>query len=215
MSKQSQSSPGPVFLGIEAGGTRTLAAAMECVSPTRPLAHHASRITSPCNEGIPQLLETGPANLRLVSDAQLARHFREIAQAMPRPVSVAIGMAGARTKADRARICQAAAKVWPGVPCYATNDLETALMGAETKGRDPATGARVLVLSGTGSCCFGRTPAGETAKVGGWGHILGDKGSGYEIGLRGLKAVVYYYDQDRKWPALGSALLCALQLNEP
>jgi N-acetylmuramic acid 6-phosphate etherase len=70
------------------------------------------------------------------------------------------------------------------------------------------------VLSGTGSCCFGR--AGKrTAKVGGWGHILGDKGSGYEIGLRGLKAVVYYYDRDRRWPSLGRRLLRALQLNEP
>ena len=36
-------------------------------------------------------------------------------------------MAGARTEADRQRIRAAAAKVWPKVPCYATNDLETAL----------------------------------------------------------------------------------------
>src|SRR6185436_12121197 len=72
-----------------------------------------------------------------------------------------------------------------------------------------------LVLSGTGSCCFGQTADGGKAKVGGWGHILGDKGSGYEIGLRGLKAVVYYFDRDGRWPALGRGLLRALQLNEP
>jgi N-acetylmuramic acid 6-phosphate etherase len=71
------------------------------------------------------------------------------------------------------------------------------------------------VLSGTGSCCFGRTRAGKTAKIGGWGHILGDKGSGYEIGLRALKAVVYYFDREREWSCLGRRLLRALQLNEP
>jgi len=74
---------------------------------------------------------------------------------------------------------------------------------------------RVLVLSGTGSCCFGRTTNGKTAKIGGWGHILGDKGSGYEIGLRALKAAVYYYDRDGEWSGLGQRILRALQLNEP
>src|SRR5256885_4738154 len=73
----------------------------------------------------------------------------------------------------------------------------------------------VLVLSGTGSCCFGRTCNGQTAKVGGWGHILGDKGSGFEIGLRALKAVVYYYDCEGVWSKLGQRLLRKLQLNEP
>jgi N-acetylmuramic acid 6-phosphate etherase len=45
--------------------------------------------------------------------------------------------------------------------------------------------------------------------------LLGDKGSAYEIGLRGLKAIVYYYDRDGAWPRLGSQLLRALQLNQP
>ncbi|MFN7139512.1 MAG: N-acetylmuramic acid 6-phosphate etherase, partial [Limisphaerales bacterium] len=35
------------------------------------------------------------------------------------------------------------------------------------------------------------------------------------IGLRGLKAVVYYYDRDGVWPKLGQKLLRSLQLNEP
>ena len=73
----------------------------------------------------------------------------------------------------------------------------------------------MLVLSGTGSCCYGTTGGGKTAKVGGWGHILGDKGSGYEIGLRALKAVVYYYDCEGKWSSLGQRILRALELNEP
>ncbi len=71
------------------------------------------------------------------------------------------------------------------------------------------------MISGTGSCCFGRATDGRTIKVGGWGHILGDQGSGYEIGLHALKAVVNEFDITGAWPALGQRLLRGLQLNEP
>jgi N-acetylmuramic acid 6-phosphate etherase len=187
-----------LFLGIECGGTRSTAKLVDADG----LAVRETR--------------AGAANLRLLSDSELVRHFRALALAKFRPAAIAIGMAGARTDGDRKRILRGAAKVWPGVPCYATNDLETALMAAETGPAAPRHDvSRVLVLSGTGSCCFGRTPAGKTVKVGGWGHLLGDKGSGYEIGLRALKAVVFYFDRDGTWPKLGQRLLRALQLNEP
>ena len=199
MTRRIESSP--VFLGIEAGGTRTVALA---------------------EGGIVAHQEFGPANLRLLNDRQLESHFQLIAKAMPAPVALAIGMAGARAETDRERIRHAAAKAWPGVPCYATNDLETALMAADRPFLKSEISnlnfqhPRVLVLSGTGSCCFGRSADGrKTAKVGGWGHILGDKGSGFEIGLRALKAVVYYLDRDGKWSPLGQRLLRVLQLNEP
>ena len=45
--------------------------------------------------------------------------------------------------------------------------------------------------------------------------MLGDKGSGYDIGLRALQAVIDGYDQDSVWPDLGRRLLRALLLNEP
>jgi N-acetylmuramic acid 6-phosphate etherase len=201
MTSHQKVQPQPLFLGIECGATRTTAVI------TGYDRTHLIRS------------EFGPANLRLSSDAQLGHHFRSIANSLPKPIAIAIGMAGARTEADRERIRHAAAKVWPGVPCYATNDLETALMATEeesgVRNQRSKANARVLVLSGTGSCCFGRTPNGKTAKVGGWGHILGDKGSGFEIALRALKAVVYYYDRDGVWSKLGQRLLRKLQLNEP
>src|SRR5687768_2064634 len=178
----------PLYLGIEAGGTRTTAIVEEW----------AGAYSAP--------IEAGPANLRLLSDIQLRKHFSGIAKRLPRPDALAIGMAGARSETDRQRIRAAAALAWAGVPCHATYDLETALMAAD----EPSAHLhedelpvhrirlipRVLVLSGTGSCCFGRTADGKTVKFGGWGHHLGDKGSGYEIGLRALKAVVYYFDCD-------------------
>jgi N-acetylmuramic acid 6-phosphate etherase len=181
------------FLGIECGGTRT----------TALLVNGDQHVLASRN--------AGPANLRLLSDPQLRRHFRALSMNLPHPSSIAIGMAGARTATDWERIQRAAQVIWRGTPCVATNDLETALLAAPPT----AASVRTLILSGTGSCCFGRTVDGRTAKMGGWGHLLGDKGSGYEIGLRALKAVAYYFDRDGRWPRLGQRLLRALMLNEP
>jgi len=183
-----------ILLGIEAGGTRTVA------------------LAATGDGKVLRRREFGPANLRLVDDSTLRRHFQSIAREMSRPTALAIGMAGARSDEDRQRIRKAAASAWKGIPCLATNDLETALKAAPALSGVVAT---VLILSGTGSCCFGQAKDRTAMKVGGWGHILGDKGSGYEIGLRGLKASLYHYDHDGTWPALGARLLRALMLSEP
>ena len=185
----------PVFLGIEGGGTRTVALLVD--SDGRLLKR----------------FEAGLANFKLLTEAQLLRRLREVGADFvdfPKPTAIAIGLAGARGEPEWQRIHAAAAKVWPGVACHATHDLETALAAA-TK----SLITKVLLLSGTGSCCFARTADGRTARFGGWGHVLGDKGSGYEIGLRALKACVFYLDRDGEWSRLGQRILRALQLNEP
>lgn len=45
----------------------------------------------------------------------------------------------------------------------------------------------INVVSGTGSICYGER-AGERVRVGGWGELFGDEGSGHWIGMRGLQA---------------------------
>jgi N-acetylmuramic acid 6-phosphate etherase len=185
-----------LYLGIEGGATRTVAL----------LADQSGRLV--------QRLERGPANLRLLTDRQLKALFASINTEVPCPTAIAIGLAGAWTEEDCARARNAASRIWRGRPIYVTHDLETALEAAEQTKQSFET-TKVLILSGTGSSCYGRRESGEPVKIGGWGHILGDKGSGYEIGLRGLKAVCYCYDRDGIWPKLGRRLLRAVQLNEP
>ena len=46
----------------------------------------------------------------------------------------------------------------------------------------------VLVIAGTGSSCLGIAADGKTLKIGGWGPICGDDGSGYQIGRTALNA---------------------------
>ena len=194
--KRQPKSPDEKYLGIEGGGTRTVALLVD--SSGRPLRR----------------LETGPANMKLLTQAQLTQHFRSIAVALAGPDALGIGLSGAWTEVDFRRIRSAAATVWPRIPCYATNDLETALTAA-ADGRHTTRTPQVLIVSGTGSGCYGKSRRGRGVKVGGWGHVLGDKGSGYDIGLRALQAVVDAYDHELAWPELGRRLLRALQLNEP
>ena len=52
----------------------------------------------------------------------------------------------------------------------------------------------VVALSGTGSDAFFIKDGVSKLAVGGWGPLLGDEGSGYDIGLRTLKAAIYAYD---------------------
>lgn len=182
-------------LGIEAGGTRTSVLLVDAADQER------------------LSFQTGPAVLPLMSDRELLWHLRDIAARLPfTPSSIGIGMAGARTEADKDRLRRAASRIWPAVPCIATNDLDTAL-AAVPEHKAPVS--RVLVLSGTGSCCFGRTPEGRTAKVGGRGHVIGDRASACDIGLRALRAVIADLDHRGEMGALGVAILNALTFNEP
>jgi N-acetylmuramic acid 6-phosphate etherase len=185
---------GPVILGIEGGATRTVGL----------FANRDGHLL--------QRVAAGSGNLRLLNDAALEALLQSIATGHPLPDAVGIGMAGARTEADRQRIRRAAERVWPGKPCHATNDLETALAALEP-GDYPAT--RVLVLSGTGSCCYGQSASGKTAKTGGWGHVLDDEGSAYAIGLQALQLIVADYDLTDRWSTLGQRLFRFLQLNDP
>ena len=189
--------PEQIFLGIETGGTKTIAIAAS--SSLKQIAR----------------IELGPANLRIISDKDFLALLKELKSRLPVPAAIGIGLPGLRTKSDEARVIGLLNKVWLGTPSRVTHDLELALQAAEVDEPSSKHLAKVIVLSGTGSCCFGRSADGRTAKLGGWGHLLGDKASGYDIALRGCRVATYYFDRDGEWTVLGETILRELSLNEP
>ena len=52
----------------------------------------------------------------------------------------------------------------------------------------------LVIIAGTGSVVLARTRAETTHRVGGWGHLLGDPGSGHAVGRAGLRAVAEAFD---------------------
>ena len=75
-------------------------------------------------------------------------------------------------------------------------------------------GIGVAVIAGTGSFVIGRNRRNQTARAGGWGYLLGDAGSGYAIGLEGLKAVVQASDCVGPSTELSEVLLGACGVSE-
>ncbi len=52
----------------------------------------------------------------------------------------------------------------------------------------------MVVISGTGSIAMGFNEQGKCARVGGWGHLLGDEGSAFHIGVEGIRAAAKSHD---------------------
>lgn len=64
----------------------------------------------------------------------------------------------------------------------------------------------IIVIAGTGSSCFvQKDNIGEI--VGGWGHILGDEGSGYHTVIQAFKNIVYQIDNDMPFDNLNKRLM--------
>jgi glucosamine kinase len=75
-------------------------------------------------------------------------------------------------------------------------------------------GPGVLLVAGTGSVAFGRSPGGTTGRCGGWGPVMGDEGSGAWIGRRALSIVTAASDGRESSTALTGGILTATELNE-
>ncbi len=64
----------------------------------------------------------------------------------------------------------------------------------------------VLAIAGTGSVFFGISPLGKRLKLGGFGYMFGDEGSGYWIAIQALRAASKAYDQRGEPTALVKSL---------
>ncbi|MEX2169279.1 MAG: BadF/BadG/BcrA/BcrD ATPase family protein [Pirellulales bacterium] len=73
----------------------------------------------------------------------------------------------------------------------------------------------IVLIVGTGSAAFGRSPAGQSARAGGWGYLFGDEGSGFAIGQAALRAMTHVYDRHEEPTPLMLALAEKWAINMP
>ena len=172
-------------LGVEGGGTKTEWALLD--------------------EGGRQLRGGAlpAANLRLITDADLLG----LLGVLPAEAThVGVFLAGCADPADRRRLEGLVQRVWPAAVVAVGGDRES---GFATAFGD---GDGITVIAGTGSAVTGRA-GGRFAKAGGWGHLLGDAGSGYQLAMTALRHVLSNYDMSRESGALGQNILQRLALN--
>ncbi len=143
------------------------------------------------------------ANLRLISDSELL----DLLSVLPREAThVGAFLAGCATAEDRARLHALAAKTWPHARLAVGSDRDS---GLATAFRD---GDGIAVIAGTGAAVHGRR-GGRIEKAGGWGHLLGDRGGGYDLARRGLRQVLTHYDLNQEITPLAGEILQTLGLN--
>lgn len=142
-------------------------------------------------------------NLRLNTDEQL----RQLFGVLPQDVShVGAFLAACATAEDRRRLERVVRSVWPGAQLAVGSDRDSALATA-FQGEDG-----IVIIAGTGAAVHGRH-AGRVEKAGGWGHVLGDRGGGYDIARQALRLVLTRFDLDQRITPLGQCILQQLTLN--
>jgi glucosamine kinase len=101
---------------------------------------------------------------------------------------VCIGMAGASLPEAVSWAQDTVREIIPAATLYVAGDHIIAHRAAF------GTSHGVLVVSGTGSIAFGRNPAGETARAGGWGPNVSDEGSAFWVGREAVVSALHAYD---------------------
>ena len=174
----------PRILGIDGGGTKTEWVLVEDGAV-------ASRGTLP------------QSNLRLNTDEQLAQLF----SVMPREVAqVGAFLAACATPEDRRRLERLVRETWPEAQIAVGSDRDSALA---TAFRDEDG---IVVIGGTGAAVHGRRGA-HVEKAGGWGHVVGDRGGGYDLARQAVREVLTRFDLEQRISPLAERILRELALN--
>jgi N-acetylglucosamine kinase len=173
----------PLVLGIDGGGTKSLGLLTDADG-----AVLARGLVGGSNQNVigTQVAAANLAALILQCCHEAGCQASEIERAV-------IGLAGAGAGHERKALVEAiheslARQKAAAVPITIESDARIALEGAF------AGGPGVVVIAGTGSIVIGKTAGRDIKRVGGWGRVLGDEGSGYDLGLRAVKALTMEFD---------------------
>lgn len=155
----------------------------------------------------------GPSNLRAVGEAAAIRALEEAinsafaAARLSRTCAACavFGLAGAGREVEQILIKSWGARqdIAPRIEVVSDSSLLLAMLPEQWG---------IAVIAGTGSAVWGRSRDGRSARVGGWGSLLGDEGSGYQIALAGLRAVLRQHDGRDPATAISPMLLHAMKL---
>jgi len=174
------------IMGIDGGATKTMAAVLDL----RTNALHFAQGGSSNEDAVGVHAAVGV--LLEVADEAIAR--AGIAQGdLARAV---LAVAGTDTGALGRRVLAVRSEDW-----IVVNDVVAAW--ATATGAKPGVGA----ISGTGSSVCGVGPRGQPWRAGGWGHLLGDEGSGYWLGIESIRAALRARDGSGPQTALSRAAI--------
>jgi len=171
------------LIGIDGGGTKTDCAIADLLG--KIIHQSAGRPSNFLVIGVKEAV----ANLFALIEENLFAlegDFSDVKQ-------IVIGVAGAGREED-AMILEKGFKDYAdqeGIHFKGVKVLSDAHIALE--GAFPSS-AGCILIAGTGSILFGKDESGNIHRVGGFGRLIGDEGSGYSIGRKALNAVSKAFD---------------------
>ena len=180
-----------ILIGLDIGGTTT----------------HGLR----AEDGRPvQEAVGGSANVQNVSPAQASRALAGVLGELGASAAdvVVAGAGGVDTPADAEALRALIAPHTGAARIVVVHDTRLVLAAGGC-----STG--IAVIAGTGSAAWGAAPDGREARAGGWGHLLGDEGSGYWLGRELVRRALARLDDGVRPDALDRAVLAHCGIPEP
>jgi glucosamine kinase len=173
-------------MGVDGGATKTLAAVLDLQKQTLHLGHGGS--SNPDAVGAHAATDSlVKATDEAIGRAGIAREQLDAA---------VLAIAGTDTDAVAANVRERCPPTW-----LVVNDVVGAWAAAT--GAYPGVG----VISGTGSNVLGVGADGRAWRAGGWGHVLGDEGSGYWLAVQSIKAALADREASGPQTALSAAAI--------
>ncbi len=122
-----------------------------------------------------------------------------------------LGMAGVISPEDRAVIVGIAEDLALVPPAHVEvdHDIRIALAGG-LAGQEG-----IALIAGTGSACYGRRADGREWRCGGWGSLLDDLGSAYDLGRQSLVTLIRSVDGRGEDSELSAAVMQKLGITDP
>lgn len=199
---------GELLLGVDGGGARTQA--VLATADGRILGRGIGPPSDPHCVGVDEACRAIKVAIEgafcQVSDPRLA--LEKSHWVLARIGAACFGLAGVDGPQDETVFRDWLQKEGVTFPAAVCNDSELVLAGGTPEGWG------VALISATGSVCLGRDSNGATARVGGWGHLLGDEGSGFAMASQALRLATQAADGRGGSPALLQAALAQWSLKD-
>lgn len=179
------------FVGLDIGGSKT-----------RGIVWTDGSVTSD--------FSVGSTNVQNVSRETAAENMAALFAGLDSHGATAVfaGAGGVDTDDDAAALRNLISPFVPGAQVSVVHDTRLLLAAAgATEG--------VAVIAGTGSAAWGANHAGDEARAGGWGYLLGDEGSGYWLGREAVRHSLRRMDSGEAADELTLALLDYCKLGSP
>lgn len=186
----------PVIIGVDGGGTKSVGAAVSASGEV--LAIRRGGGINYNNIG----LEAARKNLYEIVSGLINDCGRDYS-------ALYIGSAAIETPAGRDTVEAMAGKLMRPEAMVMESDAYMALMGM-TQG-----GPGLIVICGTGSMLVMDDGIHGQQIMGGWGHILGDPGSGYTIAAEGLRSAIRCWEETGPETTLAAEAVRYFSLKNP